>query len=99
MPAVARIGDQFTTGHGCTTVSTLTSPSPNVFVDGRGVERKGDPSVSHTIRIGKSCPAHVAHISSGSGSVFINGMPCARVGDSIDNGVIISGSDSVFVGG
>jgi uncharacterized Zn-binding protein involved in type VI secretion len=99
MPALARIGDSFSTGHGCTGTSTLTSPSPNVFANGKGVERKGDPSVSHTINTGRWCATHVATISGGSSTVFINGIPCARVGDPIDSGSIISGSDSVFVGG
>jgi len=98
MPAVARQGDSFSTGHGCTGQSTITGPSGNVFADGRGVERRGDPSVPHTIKSGRSCVNHTVRISSGSGTVFVNGRPIARVGDSIDAGSITSGSSTVFAG-
>jgi len=98
MPAVARIGDSTTTGHGCTGVTTVTSPSQNVFANNRGVERKGDPTVVHTI--GPPCVPHVDVIKAGSSSVFVNGIPCARVGDATDvGGAIISGSPNVFAGG
>lgn len=96
MPAVARINDQFNTGHGCTSVSQLTGPSTDVFANGRGVERKGDPSVVHSE--GRRCSPHTVNISGGSGTVFVNGKPIARVGDNIDSGAISSGSENVFSG-
>ena len=97
MPAVARQNDSFKTGHPWTVAtSTLTGPSTDVFVNGRGVERRGDPSVVHP---DESWNPHVTKISSGSGTVFVNGKPIARVGDSIDMGAIQSGSDNVFAGG
>ena len=99
MPAVARRGDRFNTGHKCTVTSTITGPSRDVFANGRGVERRGDPSVVHTIKIGKKCKPHSVNISGGSSTVFVNGRPIARVGDSIDNGSITSGSNNVFAGG
>ena len=99
MPQVARQNDRFSTGHKCTTTSTVTGPSTNVFANGRGVERKGDPSVVHTIKIGKKCKPHSVKIASGSSTVFVNGKPIARVGDSIDSGAITSGSNNVFAGG
>lgn len=98
MPAVARQNDSFSTGHPCTGVSALTGPSSDVFVNGRGVERRGDPSVTHTIKIGKRCVPHVVPITGGSSTVFVNGRPIARVNDSIDRGAIISGSGDVFAG-
>jgi len=98
MPAVARQGDSFSTGHGCTGESTLTGPSNDVFVDGIGVERMGDPCVEHTIKSGRRCSPHVVNISSGSATVFVNGKPIARVGDSIDAGTITGGSSTVFSG-
>lgn len=98
MPAVARQNDSFKTGHGCTTVSKITGPSSDVFANGIGVERKGDPSVVHTINSGKKCRPHQVNIKSGSSTVFVNGKPIARVGDSIDNGSISSGSPTVFAG-
>jgi uncharacterized Zn-binding protein involved in type VI secretion len=98
MPAVARQGDSFSTGHGCTGESFLAGSSSDVFVDGIGIERQGDPCVEHTIKSGRRCSPHVVTISSGSGSVFVNGRPIARVGDSIDAGSITSGSSTVFAG-
>ena len=99
MPAVARQNDRFKTGHKCTTVSTVTGPSTDVFANGRGVERKGDPSVVHSIRRGSKCKPHKVNIKGGSSTVFVNGSPIARVGDAIDKGSIISGSNNVFAGG
>ena len=99
MPAVARIGDSASTGHPCTGVTTITSPSSNVFANSKGVERKGDPTVVHTILSGNVCVPHVETIKAGSSSVFVNGIPCARVGDACDAGSIISGSPNVFAGG
>jgi len=99
MPAVARIGDSASTGHACTGVTTITSPSSNVFANSKGVERKGDPTVVHTILSGNVCVPHVETIKAGSSSVFVNGIPCARVGDACDAGAIISGSPNVFAGG
>ena len=96
MPAVARQNDTFSTGHGCTPVSQLTGPSSDVFANGRGVERKGDPSVVHSE--GRKCRPHTVNISGGSGTVFVNGKPIARVGDSIDQGAINAGSENVFAG-
>lgn len=98
MPAVARQNDTFNTGHGCTAVSKVTGPSTNVFANGRGVERKGDPSVSHSVKSGKKCKPHTVNISGGSSTVFVNGKAIARVGDAIDNGSISSGSSTVFAG-
>ena len=100
MPKVARQNDQFRTGHGCATTSTVTGPSTDVFANGRGVERKGDPSVSHLINSGRKgrCQPHTVNITGGSSTVFVNGKPIARVGDAIDRGSISSGSDNVFAG-
>jgi uncharacterized Zn-binding protein involved in type VI secretion len=98
MPAVARIGDSIATGHGCTGSTTLTGPSGNVFADGLGVERQGDPTVVHAIS-GRNCSvSHTAAVNAGSGTVFVNGIPIARVGDSADAGSITSGSPTVFAG-
>ena len=98
MPAVARIGDSIATGHGCDGSTTLTGPSGNVFVNGRGVERQGDPTVVHRLT-GKNCSvSHTAAVNAGSGTVFVNGKPIARVGDSADAGSITSGSATVFAG-
>lgn len=94
MPAVARQNDQFKTGHKSVTHSILTGPSQDVFSNGLGVERLGDPSVVHSINRKK----HTVFIASGSETVFVNGKPIARIGDSIDSGAIIAGSPDVFAG-
>lgn len=99
MPAVSRIGDTIDTGHGCDGTTTLTGPSGDVFTNNIGTERQGDPTVSHRIS-GRNCSvSHTAVVNVGSGTVFVNNKPIARIGDSADAGSIISGSDSVFAGG
>ena len=98
MPAVARIGDTISTGHGCDGTTTLTGPSGNVFANNIGIERQGDPTVSHRVS-GRNCSvSHVAAVNAGSGSVFVNNKPIARIGDSADAGSITSGSSNVFAG-
>jgi uncharacterized Zn-binding protein involved in type VI secretion len=98
MPAIARIGDSIATGHGCDRSTTLTGPSGNVFVNGLGVERQGDPTVVHRLT-GRNCSvSHTAAVNAGSGTVFVNGKPIARIGDSADAGSITSGSATVFAG-
>ena len=97
MPAVARNGDSTTTGHDCDASTTVVKPSTNVYANGLGVERKGDPTADHNI--GAACDPHSAVINAGSGSVFVNIRPIARIGDSTDSGAIDSGSPNVFAGG
>ena len=101
MPAVARDGDSTTTGHGCDSVSTGTGPtgsSAHVYVNGIPVECQGNPVAPHTIPSGPACVPHSAVINVGSSTVFVGGIPIARVGDSTDGGSIISGSSNVFAG-
>jgi len=101
MPAVARKDDVTTTGHLCSATTTVVGPSENVFVNSRGVERKGDPAAPHTIPNGASppvCVPHSAVINVGSSTVFVNGEPIARVDDSCDGGKITTGSNNVFAG-
>jgi uncharacterized Zn-binding protein involved in type VI secretion len=99
MPAVARIGDPFATGHPCDGASTIAEGSPNVFANGIPVSRVGDLSASHTILVGDVCVPHAVPIAAGSSTVFANGIPVARVGDAIDAGSITGGSGDVFAGG
>ncbi len=101
MPGVCRIGDATTTGHGCDGTTTVTGPSGDVFCNSLGVERLGDPTVSHDIPVGDPvvCTAHTSSISAGSGTVFTNGKPTARIGDACDGGAITGGSGNVFAGG
>ena len=101
MPAVTRFGDSSTTGHGCSGTTTVVGPSENVFVNSRGVERKGDPAAPHTIPNSATppvCVSHSAVINAGSSTVFVNGKAIARIGDSCDAGAIVAGSSNVFAG-
>ncbi len=101
MPAVARKGDSTTTGHGCDAVSTVIGPTGeavSVYVNGIGVECKGNPVAPHTIPAGPACVPHAAVINAGSGTVYVGGISIARVGDSTDAGAIIQGSSNVFAG-
>lgn len=99
MPAVARIGDPCSTGHGCDSTSTVIGGSSNVFANGIGIERAGDPVAPHTIPAGPACVPHSAVINVGSGTVRVNGIAIARVGDSTDAGEITGGSSNVNAGG
>lgn len=99
MPAVARIGDPFSTGHPCDGSSVIAEGSPNVYANGIPVSRLGDLSASHLILVGDVCVPHAVPIASASSSVFANSIQLARVGDSIDKGAISGGSPDVFAGG
>ena len=99
MPKVARKGDTFSTGHGCTTTSTLDSPGQStVFANDILICRTGDPSVSHT-HSPPACPEHVVNIIGGSPNVFVVGSNIADIGDAIDAGSITGGSPTVFANG
>ena len=53
----------------------------------------------HTIKKGDFCVDHSANVNRGSTSVFVQGIPMARVGDSTDRGALFRGSPNVFAGG
>lgn len=99
MPAVARIGDPFSTGHPCDGSSTIAQGSGDVFANGIAVSRVGDMSTTHNILVGDICVPHAVPIAAGSGTVFANGIAVARIGDAIDAGAITGGSGDVFAGG
>jgi uncharacterized Zn-binding protein involved in type VI secretion len=99
MPAISRVGDSLTTGHGCDSTTIIESGSPNVFVNGLAVARIGDPTPIHLEPGGAGCVPHVAVITEGSSSVFVNGLAVARVGDAVDIGAMTQGSPNVFAGG
>jgi len=99
MPAIARLGDPTTTGHGCDGTTTIVGPTgatAKVFANNIAVECKGNPTNAHTIQSGNRCVPHSAVINAGSGSVYVGNIPVARVGDSTDGGAITSGSPNVF---
>lgn len=59
--------------------------SANVFINGIGVVRLGDPWETHC------CPGggcHGAVQETGSATVFANGLPVARTGDNVSCGSV-----------
>lgn len=100
MPAVARGSgtDSVLTGHTCTVTTKTDKCSTNVFINSKGACRKGDAIKVHTYKKGKNCVNHTEKIKAGSASVFVNGIPISRKGDSADAGVISSGSPNVIAG-
>ena len=100
MPAVSRKGDSLTTGHICTSTTTLDTPGQStVFANSILVARIGDPTVSHPNPPNPPCPDHVANVNVGSPNVFVESLAVARIGDSADSGNMTSGSGNVFANG
>jgi len=97
MPAVVRVGDSLSTGHGCVGSTTLASANQgSVFVNGILAAVVGAPTVSHPFPPNPPCAPHVANLNAGSPNVFIEGIPVGRIGDSADAGAMTSGSPNVF---
>lgn len=92
MPGVVRRGDDCS-GHGCFPPRPSSSWSPNVFANGKNVERYGDSMQVHC------CPPPChggTHI--GSHSVYANGQAIQVIGDPINCGsTCVEGSGNVFV--
>lgn len=96
MAAISRIGDM-STGHGSFPPTAATAGSTDVFANGIGVVRVGDPYAPH----GSPSPSvpHSRTLSAGSGSVFANGIAIGRIGDSISCGdASAAGSADVMSG-
>jgi len=100
MPAVSRVGDSLSTGHGCTGSTTIASSNTDgsVKADNINIIVVGAPTVSHPFPPSPPCAPHVANLNAGSSSVFIQGIAVGRVGDSADAGAMTSGSPSVYAG-
>lgn len=95
MAAVVRLGD-ICTGHGCYPPRANVNASPNVKVNGIGAHRVGDAWAVHGCG---TCTPHGSSQGSGSSTVFVNGMPLARVGDNVACGSSnATGSGNVFAG-
>lgn len=100
MPAVVRIGDSLSTGHGCAGSTTLAGAAQgSVYANGILSAVVGAPTVSHPVPPDPPCAPHVANLNAGSSSVYVEGIPLGRVGDSADAGSMSSGSSSVYAGG
>jgi uncharacterized Zn-binding protein involved in type VI secretion len=100
MPAVCRVGDSLSTGHGCTGTTTIDSSNTDgtVKVNGINVIVVGAPTVSHPAPPNPPCPPHVRFLNAGSSTVRVNSIAVGRIGDSADAGAMTSGSSNVFVG-
>jgi uncharacterized Zn-binding protein involved in type VI secretion len=101
MPAVAVCTvDEIATGHSCSATAGIQGALiSKVTIGGNPIAVQGDAIAPHTIKSGRICIPHSASINAGSGKVFAQGRPVARIGDSADAGSIISGSSNVFAGG
>lgn len=105
MPAVARIKiDKIITGHLCSLIAGIQGPGAQgangkVIVHGGIASVEDDQIAPHTIRSGRACVAHDAKVNKGSAKINAAGKALARIGDSADQGRIISGSFKVFAGG
>ena len=100
MPAVSRKGDSLSTGHICTSTTTLDTPGQGTcFANSILIARVSDPTVSHPFPPLPPCPPHVANVNAGSPNVFVEGLAVARIGDSADSGNMTSGSGNVFANG
>jgi len=100
MPAICRVGDSLSTGHGCVGSTTIASSNTNGTVKVNGINAivVGAPTVAHPNPPNPPCPNHVANLNAGSPTVRINGIAVGRVGDSADAGAMTSGSSNVLVG-
>lgn len=102
MPAVARDNEDDTvaspdgSGYQCgsPTIQATEVGSSNVFINGFGAVREGDPMKEHP---GPGCSPHAPTLSSSSPNVFVNGKGLGRLGDAYGgNHIITSGSSNVF---
>ena len=99
MPAVSRKGDSLSTGHICTSTTTLDTPAQGTcFANSILIARVSDPTVSHPFPPAPPCVPHVANVNAGSSTVRVVGAFVARIGDSTDAGAMTSGSSNVFSG-
>lgn len=96
MRSATRLGD-YCSGHGCYPPRPNIEGSPNVYVNNRASHRQTDGWADHVC----GNERHVgAKTSTGSSSVYVNGLQAARLGDPIDCGsACIQGSPNTFIGG
>jgi uncharacterized Zn-binding protein involved in type VI secretion len=95
MPAATRIDDA-DVSH-CSGM-TRAEGSPNVFVNGKAWSRQGDNNTSHKFPP-EPCENHTAAITTGSTTVFVNGMGAGRIGDAITGCTsVAAGSPNVYAG-
>jgi len=101
MPPAARVTDAVVTGHPCDAATTIASTlQSTVTISGLLGAVVGAPMTPHNFLSGGSCVPHPAQVVNvGSTTVFLGGIPAARLGDSADLGAISSGAPNVIIGG
>lgn len=96
MPAITRVGVDVSAGHCFSPRSSDSTPQGTVYVNGILATVIGSGYPSHSC--GDS--SHSGAASSGSSTVFIEGIPVHRIGDAISCGDTSgSGSPNTFAGG
>ena len=68
MPAVSRVGDSLSTGHICSSTTTIASSNTDGTVKANGINIivVGAPTVPHPNPPSPPCPNHVANLNAGS---------------------------------
>ena len=98
MPLIVRQGDDLTTGHACTSITQLDTPTQGtVFVRGKLAARIGDPTVSHPNPPVPLCPNHVSVVNAGSSNVYVVGIKVGRLTDSADAGNMVDAKNNTNV--
>ena len=96
--AVCRYGD-ISVGHSCFPSRPNNGGSPNVFINGIKAHIQFDHWLTHCC-VNPPFPCHDGFLSTGSTTVFVNGVQLGRAGDPISCGDTVSGgSPNVFAGG
>ena len=103
MPSVCVHKSLAKTGHKCDMVVPIIATAFSVRVGGKKIGRMLDKLMPHVIPClpcpGCCCKPHKAIVNRGSRSVFAEGRPVARKGDSADFGAMITGNfNGVFAG-
>jgi hypothetical protein len=101
MPAVARKDgeDIIDTNHGCDSETKTLEGSFTVFVNNKGVVRRGDKSAVHEIRRGLFCVSHQVVLDVFSPDVFADFKEVGRKGDTYQGERLRTGSPDVFANG
>jgi uncharacterized Zn-binding protein involved in type VI secretion len=99
MIGISRVGDTVSV-HECGVVPTAAIGSSDVFTNSISTHRQGDANTSHPYAPPPAgCPTHTTALSSGSGSVYVNGKQVSRIGDPYGCGITLTqGSGNVFAG-
>lgn len=92
MPGIVRLGD-VCSGHGCFPPRPNIASSTDVLANGVGVHRVGDSWAPHTCH----GSTHDGIAVTGSPTVFVNGVPITRIGDTVSCGssMSVGSSDSI----